>query len=336
VKQVGRELGVRYVLEGSVRRAGHRVRITTQLIDAQSGAHLWADRFDGSLDDIFELQDEVAISVAGVIEPTLQAAEILHSAEQPTTDFTAYDLYLRALPHGLSYEKDRVVQALSLLDGAIERAPRYGPAFGLAAWCRIQLDVGGWTNDRETNRRHAIDLARRGLRVAGDDPGVLTHAAHVFAYFGEDIKGAIALVDRSLELNPSFAHGWRWSGWIRLYAGQTDLAVEHFETSVRLSPRDRTAGRLTGIGIAQFFSRRFNDAAATLLLSLEELPTHATPHRFLASCYAHMGRLDEAREIVKRLRTITPVVVPSLIPYRNPEQRELFLTGLRLAAGEAA
>ena len=336
VKQVGRELGVRYVLEGSVRRAGHRVRITTQLIDAQSGAHLWADRFDGSLDDIFELQDEVAISVAGVIEPTLQAAEILHSAEQPTTDFTAYDLYLRALPHGLSYEKDRVVQALSLLDGAIERAPRYGPAFGLAAWCRIQLDVGGWTNDRETNRRHAIDLARRGLRVAGDDPGVLTHAAHVFAYFGEDIKGAIALVDRSLELNPSFAHGWRWSGWIRLYAGQTDLAVKHFETSVRLSPRDRTAGRLTGIGIAQFFSRRFNDAAATLLLSLEELPTHATPHRFLASCYAHMGRLDEAREIVKRLRTITPVVVPSLIPYRNPEQRELFLTGLRLAAGEAA
>jgi len=117
---------------------------------------------------------------------------------------------------------------------------------------------------------------------------------------------------------------------------QTDLAVEHFETSVRLSPRDRTAGRLTGTGIAQFFSRRFNDAAATLLLSLEELPTHATPHRFLASCYAHMGRLDEAREIVKRLRTITPVVVPSLIPYRNPEQRELFLTGLRLAAGEAA
>jgi TolB-like protein len=335
VKQVGRELGVRYVLEGSVRKGGNRVRITAQLIDATNGAHLWADRFDGLLEDVFELQDKVASSVAGVIEPTLQAAEISRSAERPTTDFTAYDLYLRALPHGLSYERDRVVQALDLLDGAIERDPRYGPAFGLAAWCHLQLDVGGWTDGRETNRRSAVDLARQALRVAGDDPGVLTHAAHVLAYFGEDIEAAIALIDRSLELNPSFAHGWRWSGWIRLYAGQTDLAIEHFETSLRLSPRDRTAGRLTGIGIAHFFKRRFDDAAATLLASLEELPTHATPHRFLASCYAHMGRLDEAREIVRRLRVVTSVVVPSATPYRNAEHRDLFLSGLRLAAGEA-
>jgi tetratricopeptide (TPR) repeat protein len=118
----------------------------------------------------------------------------------------------------------------------------------------------------------------------------------VLGYFGEDIKAAIGLMDRSLELNPSFAHGWRWSGWIRLYAGHADLAIEHFQKSLRLSPRDRTAGRLTGIGIAHFFSQRFDDAAAMLLVSLEELPAHATPYRFLASCYAHMGRLDEARE----------------------------------------
>ena len=156
----------------------------------------------------------------------------------------------------------------------------------------------------------------------------------MLGYFGEDIKAAIGLMDRSLELNPSFAHGWRWSGWIRLYAGQADLAIEHFQTSLRLSPRDRTAGRLTGIGIAHFFNRRFDDAVATLLVSLEELPAHATPYRFLASCYAHMGRLDDAREIVGRLRAITPVVVPSATPYRNAEQRELFLSGLRLAAGE--
>ena len=157
----------------------------------------------------------------------------------------------------------------------------------------------------------------------------------MLGYFGEDIKAVIGLMDRSLELNPSFAHGWRWSGWIRLYAGQADLAIEHFQTSLRLSPRDRTAGRLTGIGIAYFFGRRFDDAAATLLTSLEELPAHATPYRFLASCYAHMGRLDEAREIVRRLRGVTPVVVPSATPYRNAEQRELFLSGLRLAAGDA-
>jgi TolB-like protein/class 3 adenylate cyclase len=334
VKQVGRELGVRYVLEGSVRKGGNRVRITAQLIEALSGAHLWADRFDGSLEDVFELQDEVATSVAGVIEPTLQIAEIRRSSERPTSDLTAYDIYLRALPHGRSYEKDRVVQALDLLNRATERDPRYGPALGFSAWCRVQLDVGGWTDCRDTNRRQAIDLARQALRVAGDDPGVLTHSAHVLGYFGEDITAAIGLIDRALALNPSFAHGWRWSGWIRLYAGHADLAVEHFQTSLRLSPRDRTAGRLTGIGIAHFFSRRFDEAAATLLVSLEELPAHATPYRFLASCYAHMGRLDDAREIVRRLRVVTPVVVPSATPYRNAEQRELFILGLRLAAGE--
>jgi adenylate cyclase len=335
VKQVGRELGVRYVLEGSVRKGGNRVRITAQLIEALSGAHLWADRFDGVMDDIFELQDKVASSVAGVIEPTLQVAEIRRSSERPTSDLTAYDIYLRALPHGRSYEKDRVVEALDLLNQAIERDPRYGPALAFSAWCRVQFDVGGWTDCRDTNRRQAIDLARQALRVAGDDPGVLTHAAHVLGYFGEDITAAMGLMDRALALNPSFAHGWRWSGWIRLYAGHADLAVEHFQTSLRLSPRDRTAGRLTGIGIAHFFSRRFDEAAATLLVSLEELPAHATPYRFLASCYAHMGRLDDAREIVRRLRAVTPVVVPSATPYRNAEQRELFLSGLRLAAGEA-
>jgi TolB-like protein/class 3 adenylate cyclase len=336
VKQVGRELGVRYVLEGSVRRSGSRVRITGQLIDAATGAHLWADRFDGSLEDVFDLQDKVAVSVAGVIEPTLQVAEIRRSSERPTSDLTAYDIYLRALPHGRSYEKDRVVQALDLLNRAIERDPRYGPALALSAWCRVQLDVGGGTDCRDTNRHKAVDLARQALRVAGDDPGVLTHAAHVMGYFGEDITAAIGLMDRALALNPSFAHGWRWSGWIRLYAGQADLAIEHFQTSLRLSPRDQTAGRLTGIGIAHFFSRRFDEAAGTLLVSLEELPAHATPYRFLASCYAHMGRLDEAREIVTRLRVVTPVVVPSATPYRNAEQRELFLSGLRLAAGETA
>ena len=335
VKQVGRELGVRYVLEGSVRKASGRVRITAQLIEAETNAHLWADRFDGSLEDVFELQDQVAINVAGVIEPTLQAAEIRRTADRRTNDLAAYDLYLRALPHGLSYEKNRVVQAIDLLGRAIERDPHYGPALALSAWCHVQLDVGGSTDCRDTNRRQAIDLARQALRVAGDDPAVLTHAGHVLGYFGEDIKAAIGLMDRSLELNPSFAHGWRWSGWIRLYAGQADLAIEHFQTSLRLSPRDRTAGRLTGIGIAHFFGRRFDDAAATLLTSLEELPAHATPYRFLASCYAHMGRLDEAREIVARLKTITPAVVPSVVPYRNQEHRELFLSGLRMAAGEA-
>jgi TolB-like protein len=235
VKQIGRELGVLYVLEGSVRKAGQRVRITGQLIDAQSGAHLWADRFDGSLEDVFELQDKIAVSVAGVIEPALQAAEMRRSAARPTADLTAYDLYLRALA-----------------------------------------------------------------------------------------------------LNPSFARGWNVSGTLRLWAGQPDLAIEHVETSLRLSPRERMGTPLYNIGVAYFSKRRFDEAAAKLVLSIQADPGFPPSYRVLAACYAHMGRLDEARAIVARLRAIMPQIVPSVLPWRNPEDRELLLSGLRLAMGETA
>jgi adenylate cyclase len=188
MKLVGRELGVRYVLEGSVRRAGNRVRITGQLIDATSDAHLWADRFDGSLEDVFELQEKVAVSVAGVIEPALQAAEIRRSVERPTKDLTAYDLYLRALSHALTWGKQGVIQALDLLGKAIERDPNYGPALALAARCHQDLYGNGWCEEPEANRREGMELARRALLGAGDDPSVLGNSAYVIAYFGEDIK----------------------------------------------------------------------------------------------------------------------------------------------------
>ena len=336
VKQVGRELGVRYVVEGSVRKAGERVRITAQLIDAQSSSHLWADRFDGLLEDVFELQDRVAISVAGVIEPTLQAAEIRRASERPTRDLTAYDLYLRSFPHVFSFEKERIALALDLLRHAIERDPHYGPALASAALCHHQLELNGWTNDRGSNRQAALDLVRRALRSAGDDPDVLGRAAIVLGRFGEDIDVAIGLIDRCLTMNPSFAIGWHWSGVLRIWAGQSDLALEHFETALRLSPRDRVAFYLIGAGEALFLKRRFVEAVAKLLGALEQLPTHAVPYRLAACCYAHLGRLEEARKIVGRLRQITPVVIPSVVPYRNPEHRELFLSGLRLAAGETA
>jgi TolB-like protein/class 3 adenylate cyclase len=335
VKQVGRELGVRYVLEGSVRKGGNRVRITAQLIDALSGVHLWADRFDGSLEDIFELQDMAASSVAGVIEPTLQAAEIGRSAARPTNDLTAYDLYLRALQHWSTYEKERVVQALDQLGQAIERDPHYGPALALAAHCHHLLEVNGWIDDPEANRRKGIDLARQAIRFAPDDPEALATGGFALGYFGEDIDGAIRLIDRSLSLNPSFARGWVWSAVLRNFAGQPGVAIEHYNRSIRLSPRDRLGVFGLPLGTAHFFNKQFDNAAAILHASLEQAPGFAVPYRFLASCYAHMGRLDEAREIIKRLRAITPIVVPSVIPYRNPEDRELFLSGLCLAAGEA-
>jgi adenylate cyclase len=334
LKQVGRELGVRYVLEGSVRKAGMQVRITGQLIDALTGTHLWADRFDGSLEDVFDLQDRVAVGVAGVIEPALQAAEMRRSAARRTTDLTAYDLYLRALAAFYPVRKDGIFAALGLLEQAIAIDPHYGPALSWAAMCHHRLDGDGWAEEPETNRRKGIELARLALHVAQNDSGVLVNAASVLAYFGEDIGAMIGLVDRALALNPSFARGWSRSGTLRTWAGQPDVAIEHIETSLRLSPRERMGTPLFTMGVAYFFKRRFDEAAVKLLLSIQDDPGYPVSYRFLAACYAHMGHLDDARAIVARLRTITALVVPSAAQFRNPEDRELYLSGLRLAAGE--
>jgi adenylate cyclase len=336
VKQVGRELGVRYVLEGSVRKAGQRVRITAQLIDAPSGAHLWADRFDGSLEDVFDLQDKVANSVAGIIEPALRAAEMRRSAARPTTDLSAYDLYLRALAVFYPITRERIFQALGLLDQAIALDRHYGPALAQAAMCHLRLVTEGWAEAPETSRCKGIDLARRALQVAENDPGVLANSALGLAAFGEDIGAMIGLVDRALTLNPSFARGWYASGFLRLWAGQPDLTLAHVETSLRLSPRERMGTPLSVTGMAHFFKRQFDEAAAQLLLSIQDNPGSPLPYRTLAACYAHMGRLDEAREIVTQLRAITALVMPKELPYRNPKDVDLFLSGLRLAMGEVA
>ena len=179
-----------------------------------------------------------------------------------------------------------------------------------------------------------VDFARRALEVAGDDPAVLVNAADVLAYFGEDIGAMMALVDRALALNPNYARGWYMSGVLRLWAVQPDLAIEHEGASVRLSPRARIGTSLGLTGPAHFFARRFDEALAKLLLAVQGDPSFPLSYRYLAACYAHLGRLDDAREIVARLRSITSVVIPDASFLRNPEHRELFLSGLRLAAGE--
>jgi len=329
VKQVGRELGVRYVLEGSVRKAGGRVRITAQLIDAETAAHLWADRFDGPLDDVFELQDKVAISVAGVIEPTLQSAETARSAVRPTTDLTAYDLYLRAYAMQLS----EAPEALRLLDRAIARDPHYAPALAMAASFHAQRCIAGWSQDPEDECRRGAELGQRALQTGADDPGTIVDAATALAFFGEDIGAMMALLDRALALNPSFARGWSYSGLLNLFAGHPERAIEHAETALRLSPRARVGTTVGIIGTAHLVSRRFDAALPKLLLAIQEAPNFPVPYRWLASCYAHLGRLEEARDVVRRLRAVTPIVVPPATQFRNPEHRELLLSGLRLAAG---
>jgi TolB-like protein/class 3 adenylate cyclase len=334
VKQVGRELGVRYVLEGSVRKGGGRVRITAQLIEAESSTHLWADRFDGSMEDVFDLQDQVATSVAGVIEPALETDAIQRSGRRPTNDLTAYDLYLRALPVLLTFlSRERVLEALVPLEEAIKRDPRYGPALALAAVGHARLLE--WDEDPNANRQKSIERAHQALEAAGDDPDVLANAAFALSFVGEDIGTQIELVERALALNPSFARGWYLSGPLRVWAGQPDLAIEHIERSLRLNPRANIGNPFWVIGIANFFLRHFDEAAAKMVMAMQQTPAWPWPYRGLAACYAHMGRLDEARDVVKRLRSLTSIVVPSSIPFRNPEHSELFLSGLRLAMGEA-
>src|SRR5262249_51154004 len=216
------------------------------------------------------------------------------------------------------------------------RDPRAsGPALALAAMCYEELVSSGWSDDPEAAQRRGSDLARRALRVAGDDPTILVNSAGALAYFGEDISAMMALVDRALTLNPSFARGWHLSGVLRLWAGQPDVAIEHLERSLRFSPRARIGMSYLMIGAAHFVSRRFKNAITNLLLAKQEDPTHPAPYRILASCYALMGRLDNPRETFEQLRAITPATEPIGTPYRNAEHRELFLSGLRLAAGEA-
>jgi adenylate cyclase len=220
------------------------------------------------------------------------------------------------------------------MEQAITRDPRYGPALAWAAFCCFRLLVDDRSEDREADRLKGADFARRALEVAGDDPGILTNAAFALAYFGEDIGAMMALADRALGLNPSYARGWLLSGNLRTWAGQPDLAIEHIETALRLSPRARIGTSLLNIGVAHFPSRRFDEAVPNLVLAIQEDPSFPNPYRFLAACYAQMGRLDDARETVGRLRAITSAVIPDANYLRNLEHRELFLSGLRLATGE--
>ena len=334
VKQVSRELGVRYVLEGSVRKSGNRVRITAQLIEATNGAHLWADHFDGSLEDVLDLQDQVAIRVAGVIEPAVQAAEVRRALDRPRHDPTAYDLYLRSLRATVSWEKNDHLEALELLSQAIKRDATYGPAFALSAVYHMLLNVNSWTDDPEATRQKAIWLARRAARYAGADASTLGQAAWTLAYLGEDIDVAAALMDQSLRINPSYADGWRWSGWLRLWESLPDVAIDHLERSLRLNPLEPQSGTLMATGVAHFFARRLDQARTMLLLSLQHHPDWVPTNRFLAACYGHLGQLDEAKIIIRRLRALTPVVLPNADNWRDPEQREFYLAGLRLVMGE--
>jgi TolB-like protein len=338
IKRVGRELGVRYVLEGSVRKAGSRLRITGQLIEASTGSQLWADKIDGAFEDLFELQDKVASSVAGIIDPVLLDAEIRRASDRPTADLTAYDQYLRAVPLVRAWSREAIIQAIVLLEQAIERDPGYGRALAALAFCHSQNVWSAWSEDTVAESEQGRALARRALASGPDDPDAVGTAAGALMNLGDDINVLKGLIDNAVARNPSSAFCWFWSGWMRTFSGEPVLAIEHLEKSLRLDPRaTRRAFHLTPMGICHLFQRRFDKAVALLEASFHELPTYPTTTWFLAACYAQMGRIDDARDFAARLgiRPGGPWLRSGSL-FRNPEHREFLFSGLRLATGEQA
>jgi tetratricopeptide (TPR) repeat protein len=237
---------------------------------------------------------------------------------------------LRAIPVFFAFQsKERVLAALVPLEEAIRRDPHYGPALALAAVGRARLV--DWGEKPDENRQKGMARAHEALEAAGDDPDVLANAAFALSFLGEDIGTQIALIDKALALNPSFARGWAISGPLRLWAGQPELAIEHTERSLRLNPRASIGPHFWVLGIANFFLRRLDEAARLMPMAIQQTPAWPWPYRGLAACYGHMGRLDDAREVIGRLRALTSELEPHRLPFRRPEDRELFVSGLRLA-----
>lgn len=339
-KQASAELGIRYLLEGSVRKDGVNARITVRLIDAETGVHLWSEHFGGSLEDAFALQDEVALRVAGAIEPALHALETARALQRPPGDLTAYHAYLRAFAM-LFTSARHVPEALTLLETSIAQEPNYGPALGLAANCSMRLCMDQVSKNPEADARKGADYAWRALQAAPDDPGVLANTARPLAYAGEKIGMAIGLMDRALALNPSFARGWYIRGFLKYWAGDLDSGIYEVENALRLSPRGRFGTPLTAISNALVFGERFDEAIPKAQLAIQEDPSFPPNYRILAICYAHLGRLDDARATIARVPRRAPVVFEYLArSYRAmsrvPEHRDIALSGMRIAAGDLA
>ena len=330
VKQVGRELGVRYVLEGSVRKAANRVRIAAQLIDAATGGHIWADRFDGALENIFELQDQVTERVVGAIAPKLERAEIERASRKPTESLDAYDCYLRAHATMHPWTQAGNEEALKLFYRAIELDPGFAAAYGMAAWCRVQRKAGGWMQEREIGETER--LARHAAQLGEDDAVALSVAGFALTYVVHDMVAGVPLIDRAVALNPNLAWAWLYSGLARVWLGQPDVAIEHLTHAMRLSPLDPLIADVqAAIAHAHFFAGRYDEAAswAAMAVDLQTAPYVA------AAAYAFAGKLNETEKIVARLRERDPGLCISRIrkalgPYR-PEDLAKFEEALRKA-----
>jgi TolB-like protein/class 3 adenylate cyclase/Flp pilus assembly protein TadD len=336
VKQVARELGVRYVLEDSVRKGGNRVRITAQLIDTATGAHIWADRFDGVLDDIFELQDQVASSVAGAIEPKLRQSEIERASRTPTANLTAYDLYLRALAQFSRYTEEGLAEAVVLARQALAIDPAYAPAAAMVGWCRGMQRLQGWGGLSADDVAEACSLARQALEAARDDSGTVWQAAYTLFVLAGEAAMAAAALDRALALNPNAALAWTAKGFIHAARNQPEAAIEAIERARRLSPFDPMAFfYAANNALAHLAARRFEQAVEWADRALHDQPRLVSAMRLKVAALAHLGHLDAARAELSRVLAIDPkLTIAGFRQYAHfaaPELLELYVAGLRLA-----
>jgi adenylate cyclase len=337
VKQVARELGVRYVLEGSVRKAASRVRIAGQLIDGSTGVHLWADRFEGALEDVFDLQDQMTASVVGAIAPRLEQAEIERAKRKPTASLDAYDYYLRGMASVNPWTRESTSEALRMFYRAIELDADFASAHGAAAWCYVYRKIGNCMTDREQEIAEAARLARRAVELGKDDATALTAGGVALAYIVGDLDDGAALIDRGLALNPSLASAWLFSGWVRIWLGEPDSAIEHIARAMRLNPFDPFSVWMLGATAhAHFYALRYDVASLWAERALRSSPNTLLALRIAAASNALAGRLEQAQRLLARLRQLDPGLHVSNLGntlglYRRQEYVARLEEGLRRA-----
>lgn len=332
VKQVGRELGVRFVLEGSVRKAGSRVRITAQLIDAANGMHLWADRCDGTVEDVFDLQDSVTARVVGQLAPTLEKAEIERVKRKPTESQDAYDSYLRAMSLLHGHTRESVTEALQYFRKAITLDPEFAAAHGMAALSYVLFKVNGWMVE-SSEMAEMVRLARRGAELGKDDAVALYSAGFALVFVVNEVDDGAAFIEQSLALNPNLAPAWMFSSWVKVCLGEHEGAIAHGRTSMRLSPLDPLAYvALAAVGVAHFFCERYDEAASWAERSIREQPRFAAAWRIAAASHVLAGRIVEAQKAVARVLMLDPGLRMSnlhRLPLRRPQDRALWEKAFR-------
>ncbi len=333
IKEVGRRLGVRYVLEGSVRKASGKVRIAGQLIDAVTGAHIWADRFERDLTDVFALQDEVTVAVVSAIQPKLLQTEIAMATRRRPENLTAYDLFLRTMQQFYLTTREGLAETIRLAHRALELDPRFGLVAALAGMCHMRNVIWGYANDPQFDRTESVRLLRLALSVDDSDPDTLAMAALISAFMVGDCESEIEMADRAVALNPNSFNAWNYRGWVYQIAGLPEEGVRSFERAIRMSPVDPLLHlSFLGMGVAFIELRRFDEAIVAGKKALRQNPSFAQTYRCLASAFAHLGRDAEAREAAARALEFDPAfTISAWIARGGQSNSKLWTEGLRKA-----